>query len=101
MNNYEAWIDNYRRRVGNTAGLCLSSTQEMVAAFPELKQRKGFIVLSSGATWTHWWVTDLHGRMYDPAGNQWEPDFITQYIAYQESLHGHLSPALWHENVVL
>lgn len=105
MNKYEAWIENYRRRVGNTAGLCFSSTEEMCAQFPELQRQKGFVRLSNGDHWTHWWCTAPIGLMdrdpiiFDPSGNQWSPLYIMTYELYSESLHGHLSPALWHENV--
>jgi hypothetical protein len=65
---YDDWIAAYRRRVGDTSGKCKEACEEMLKAFPELKMRRGHVLIafSPNKKPAHWWLVDPRGNVIKP-----------------------------------
>jgi hypothetical protein len=80
---YIDWIQNYcSERNGIVSGCCISSTTEMVRAFPELKQVKGWALLLNRGLAEHAWCETEDGEVIDPTVSQFQSSVI-EYKAWQ------------------
>lgn len=72
--HYEAWIVEYVARNGGfVRGKCAVATEEMVAAFPELRRVAGFVEVlwpAGVVTEQHWWCLAPSGDVVDPTASQ-------------------------------
>lgn len=68
-------------------GRCQGATDEMVVAFPELRQVRGFVDGSA----PHWWCVEADGTIVDPTVGQFAwMDCELEYEEYSEKKHGPL-----------
>lgn len=66
---YRAWIDRLTPEEIN--GKCSERTEEMAAAFPELKRVRGHVfLLFCPEERPHWWLVDEDGEIIDPTVKQ-------------------------------
>lgn len=69
---YGEWIDAYvARHNGFVRGKCKQATEEMIAAFPELRQAAGFVYCQWGMD-QHWWCVDPNDDIVDPTVAQFQ-----------------------------
>lgn len=67
---YSAWIADYiKRHNGSAYGLCKEATEEMVAAFPELRRVAGHVFCLWGQR-SHFWCVTESGEIVDPTASQ-------------------------------
>lgn len=93
---YEEWIEQYKEtrslKVLNDGGcrslrgLCAGATEQMVAAFPELRRVRGHVGHTAGRAYEpHWWCVDPNGNIVDPTREQFfEPRVGWTEIHYEE-----------------
>lgn len=67
-NSYLQWIAEH---VGpDPHGQCKEVTEQMAAAFPELRRVRGHYVCPSDGPQTHWWMVTPDGTVLDPTKEQ-------------------------------
>jgi hypothetical protein len=80
VNGYTEWIA--ANVPANPRGLCRSVTEQMQAAFPELRRVRGFFESALDAKVTHWWLETVDGQVVDPTAAQFQTTFEATYAAY-------------------
>lgn len=82
---YAAWIEAFHVRV-NARGQCAEATQEMGAAFPELRRVRGHVMTRAGYERAHWWLETVGGEVVDPTELQFdEYGGVLAYLPWDES----------------
>jgi hypothetical protein len=77
---YAQWIDeNYPTQVA-AFGACHEATDRMVAAFPELRQVRGYYVDRRWGEREHWWCVDPAGQVVDPTARQFPSRGYGEYV---------------------
>lgn len=67
-NSYLQWTEEH---VGpDPHGQCKEVTEQMAAAFPELRRVRGHYVCPSDGPQTHWWMVTPDGTVLDPTKEQ-------------------------------
>lgn len=80
---YQNWIwDTYGDTTGY--GKCDVRTEEMVAAFPELRRARGFYHCPSWGPRTHWWCLTADGTVVDPSCRQFPSGGAGRYQELEE-----------------
>lgn len=83
---YQDWID--RKLAGaDPFTQCAEWTEEMQAAFPELKRVRGQVFLSNLWERDHWWLTTPTGEVVDPTVSQFKQEYYSggaTVLWYQE-----------------
>ncbi len=89
MTKYIHWIREYvSRHNGNVRYHCQEASDEMVKAFPELRQVRGYVEYDNGFSTAHWWCETTDGIVVDPTASQFYS--VTEYDEYNEEKHGPL-----------
>lgn len=75
---YEEWIQEHCLPGDRVNGKCAERTQEMAAAFPELRRVRGHAyLLGCPEPRPHWWLEAPDGSRIDPTESQWtDPNYI-------------------------
>ena len=64
---HKAWI---KKNVDVTYGFCGIITEEMQAAFPQLRRARGYYYDSLWGQRKHWWLVTPEGKVVDPTVSQ-------------------------------
>jgi hypothetical protein len=76
---YQEWI---AENVSGTGyGECAEVTENMAAAFPELKRVRGYYYCLLWGPRYHWWLVDPSGNIVDPTASQF-PSTGGQYAEW-------------------
>lgn len=67
---HQEWIDAYVARNKSVFGKCKEATEEMAAAFPELKRVPGHVEVMGWGRRAHWWLETADGEIVDPTVSQ-------------------------------
>ena len=78
---YQEWIKNQNSDV---FGACKARTEEMVAAFPELKRVRGHYYDIVWGERMHWWCVDPDGNIIDPTARQFPTKGKGAYVPWKE-----------------
>lgn len=66
---YQQWIEDYKKRNPILLGACHAATAEMKEAFPELTVVRGYVYCAWGKR-GHLWLTTDDGTIVDPTAEQ-------------------------------
>lgn len=71
---YDEWIAAYADRAraakSSVFGRCREATDEMAAAFPELRRTPGHVLVLDWGRRAHWWLVAPDGSVVDPTAAQ-------------------------------
>jgi hypothetical protein len=88
---YVAWIA--ANVEGDGYGKCRDVSENMAAAFPELKQVRGWYDCPLWGARSHWWCRTEDGTIVDPTAAQFPSAGIFNYRELDESNREQLVPA--------
>lgn len=86
LEKYKVWIKEYIERTPHLLGRCHEASAEMRAAFPELKEKKGYVQTLAWGEREHVWLVDEEGSILDPTKGQ-----FPQVLSYREWVPGSLT----------
>jgi hypothetical protein len=66
---YQSWISEHYPDASGY-GKCHEATEELVAAFPELRRVRGFYLCGVWGQREHWWCVAPDGSIVDPTAGQ-------------------------------
>lgn len=78
---HEAWI---AANVTETFGKCREVTEQMAAAFPELRRVRGHYYCASWGEREHWWLVDAEGEVVDPTAAQFPTRGAGAYVEWEK-----------------
>lgn len=76
VTDYDVWI---AKNVDNPLGACACVTQEMKAAFPELRRVRGHYLCHTWGLRAHWWMETPSGEVIDPTAGQFPSRGLGEY----------------------